>query len=339
MMKEKIEALKESFNAKIGEIRQKDALEQLRVAVLGKKGEFTALMKDMKDLQADARKEIGQLINNVKSDLENAIAKKAKEIEEAEIAAKVENEWSDISWPQEPVQGSIHPLSIVRKELEDLFISMGFDILDGPEMEDEYYNFNALNIPEDHPARDSQDTFWLKNGKLLRSQTSPVQIRGMLAKKPPIKFVCPGKTYRNEAVDASHEHSFHQCEGLVVDKGINVSHLIFTLKQIVSSIFGEDVEIRLRPSFFPFVEPGFELDFKCRICKGKGCSVCKQTGWIEYLGCGMIHPQVLRNCGIDPEIYSGFAFGGGIERLTMMKYGIDDIRHFHAGDLRFLKQF
>jgi len=338
-MNEKIENLRARFKEKMASISQKDALEQLRVGFMGKKGEFTALLKDMKDMQDEARRQFGQLVNSAKAEFERAIVEKAREIEAAEIAKKTESEWVDITWPEEPLQGSAHPLSIVRAELEDLFTSLGFDIMDGPEMEEEYFNFNALNIPEDHPARDSQDTFWLKNGKLLRSQTSPVQIRGMLAKKPPIKFVSPGKTYRNEAVDASHEHSFHQCEGLVIDKGITVSHLVFTLQQIISSIFGEEVEIRLRPSFFPFVEPGFELDFKCRICKGKGCSVCKQTGWIEYLGCGMVHPQVLKNCGIDPEIYSGFAFGGGIERLAMMKYGIDDIRHFHGGDLRFLKQF
>jgi len=338
-MKEQLELLKKSFDEQIISADSKDAVEQIKIAFLGKKGSFTGIMKDMKDLSPEMRKEAGLIINSIKSEMEEEILRKFKLIEETEIQNKTASEWSDITWPGKPVQGSVHPISIVRKELEDLFLSMGFEIIDGPEMETEYNNFNALNIPDDHPARDSQDTFWLKNGMLLRTQTSPVQIRGMQSRKPPFKFVSPGKVYRNEAVDASHEHTFHQIEGMVVDKGISIANLIYTLKKIVSNIFGNPVEIRLRPSFFPFVEPGFELDFRCQICQGKGCSVCKQSGWVEYLGCGMIHPNVLKNGGIDPEEYQGFAFGGGIERLVMMKYGIDDIRHFHGGDLRFMKQF
>lgn len=338
-MQKQLEILKKSFDELIESANSKEAVEQIKVSFLGKKGSFTNIMKDMKDLSVEMRKEAGIIINSLKSLMENKISGKLKLIEEEEIKEKTAGEWSDITWPGEPVQGSVHPVSAVRKELEDLFVSMGFEIIEGPEMETEHNNFNALNIPEDHPARDTQDTFWLKNGMLLRTQTSPVQIRGMQSKKPPFKFVSPGKVYRNEALDASHEHTFHQIEGMVVDKGISIANLIYTLKKIVSSIFGNPVEIRLRPSFFPFVEPGFELDFKCQICQGKGCSVCKQSGWVEYLGCGMIHPNVLKNGGIDPEEYQGFAFGGGIERLVMMKYGIDDIRHFHGGDLRFMKQF
>lgn len=338
-MKNQLENLRKDFLEHINSISEKEALETLRVSFLGKKGAVTSIMKDLKDLSNEMKKEVGQLINQIKSDMEKTINEKHLEFEEKEIRKKIESQWSDITWPSEPVQGSVHSISKVRHELEELFVSMGFEIIDGPEMETEYYNFNALNIPDDHPARDAQDTFWLKNGMLLRTQTSPVQIRGMQSRKPPFKFVSPGKVYRNEAVDASHEHTFHQIEGMVVDKGISVANLIYTLKKIVSNIFGHPVEIRLRPSFFPFVEPGFELDFKCQICGGKGCSVCKQSGWVEYLGCGMIHPNVLKNGGIDPEEYQGFAFGGGIERLVMMKYSIDDIRHFHGGDLRFMKQF
>lgn len=338
-MKEQIKVIRENFFNQIEKAETKETVESIRVAFLGKKGSITALLKGMKDLAPEMRKDAGQLINSLKLEIEKVLADKFASIEVKEVEQKTVSEWCDITWTEEHVQGSIHPLSLVSMELGELFAAMGFEIIDGPEMEEEYFNFNALNIPEDHPARDSQDTFWLKNGKLLRSQTSPVQIRGMMAGKPPFKFVSPGKTYRNEAVDASHEHTFHQFEGLVVDKGISVAHLIYTLQTIVSNIFGKSVEVRLRPSFFPFVEPGFELDFKCQICGGKGCSVCKQTGWIEYLGCGMIHPNVLKNCNIDPKEYQGFAFGGGIERLAMMKYGINDIRHFHGGDLRFMKQF
>jgi len=338
-MKEKLDQLKRDFDSAVLTALKTDEIEQLRVAYLGKKGALTALMKEMKDLSVEARKEAGQLINSIKDEIEHTIAEKVELIAKQQIAEKLNREWEDVTWPVNPVQGTVHPVSIVRKELEELFLSMGFEILDGPEMESEYFNFNALNIPEDHPARDTQDTFWLKNGMLLRTHTSPVQIRGMIKNKPPFKFIAPGKTYRNEATDASHEHSFHQIEGMVVDRGISIANLIYTLKAIVSNIFGRDVEVRLRPSYFPFVEPGFELDFRCQICGGSGCSVCKQTGWIEYLGCGMIHPNVLKNGGIDSNEFQGFAFGGGIERLVMMKYGINDIRHFHGGDIRFLKQF
>lgn len=338
-MKEKLELIKKEFTDILDTVSHKENLEELRVSFLGKKGKITQIMKGMRDLEPDMRKEVGQVINVVKDELNRYIAEKSQELEFKAIEEKISGEWSDITWPVEPAEGTVHPVSILRMELEKLFISMGFEILDGPEMEDEYHNFTALNIPEDHPARDTQDTFWLKNGKLLRTHTSPVQIRGLESRKPPFKFVAPGKTFRNEALDASHEHTFHQIEGMVVDRGISVANLIFTLKSIVSSIFGKEVEIRLRPSFFPFVEPGFELDFRCQICGGKGCSVCKRTGWVEYLGCGMIHPNVLREGGIDSEEFQGFAFGGGIERLVMMKYGIDDIRHFHGGDIRFLKQF
>lgn len=338
-MKKKLALIKKDFDDVLNSVKLKEELEVLRVSFLGKKGRITQVMKGMRDLDPEMRKEVGQVINLIKDEINKNIADKSAELEKKAIEMKISNQWSDITWPVESAKGTIHPVSIIRMELEKLFISMGFEILDGPEMEDEYHNFTALNIPEDHPARDTQDTFWLKNGKLLRTHTSPIEIRGMAKRKPPFKFVAPGKTFRNESLDASHEHTFHQIEGMVVDRGISVANLIFTLKSIVSSIFGKEVEIRLRPSFFPFVEPGFELDFRCQICGGKSCSVCKRTGWVEYLGCGMTHPSVLREGGIDPDEFQGFAFGGGIERLVMMKYGIDDIRHFHGGDIRFLKQF
>ena len=338
-MKKQIEELRIEFQKQLEEISDKRALNDLRVAYLGKKGQVSALLKGMKDLANEAKKEAGAVINILKKDVEEAIKTHFTSLEQQELHERLQKEWHDITWPEKNSVGSIHLLETAMRNLERLFTSMGFDILNGPEMEDEKYNFTLLNIPDDHPARDTQDTFWLSNGKLLRTHTSPVQLRGMLAHKPPFKFVAPGRTYRNEAIDATHEHSFHQIEGMVVDKNITVANLIFTLKQIISYIFENDVEVRLRPSYFPFVEPGFELDFQCQLCHGKGCKVCKQTGWVEYLGCGMIHPNVLRNGGIDPEIYSGFAFGGGVERLIMMKYSIDDIRHFTAGDIRFLSQF
>jgi phenylalanyl-tRNA synthetase alpha chain len=338
-MKEKLVLLKKEFDQAIEKVSLKDEVENIRISFLGKKGSLTSLMKEMRDLSVEMKKEAGQMINEIKKEIETEISNKIEVIKNEEINKKLSSEWEDITFPVEPVQGTVHPISIVQRELEELFTSMGFEILDGPEMENEYNNFNALNIPDDHPARDTQDTFWLRNGMLLRTHTSPVQIRGMEGRKPPFKFIAPGKTYRNEATDACHEHTFHQIEGMVVDKGISIANLVYTLKVIVSNIFGREVEVRLRPSYFPFVEPGFELDFRCQICGGKGCPVCKQTGWIEYLGCGMIHPNVLKNGGIDSDEFQGFAFGGGIERLVMMKYGINDIRHFHGGDLRFLKQF
>ncbi len=338
-MKDLLEKIKNEFNEAVASVSSKEDVDSIRVQFLGKKGKLKDVMKNMKSLSIEAKKETGQLVNELKGFLTSRIEQAFFDIEKRELEKKIAGEWLDISWPVVPKTGAVHPVSIVRRELEELFSSMGFEILEGPEMENEENNFSKLNIPDDHPARDTQDTFWLDNGNLLRTHTSPVQIRGMQTRKPPFRFVAPGKTYRNEAIDASHEHSFHQIEGMLVDRNVSIANLIYTLKKIISNIFEKDVEIRLRPSFFPFVEPGFEMDFKCQICGGKGCSVCKNTGWVEYLGCGMIHPNVLRNGGIDPNEFSGFAFGGGIERLVMMKYAINDIRLFHGGDLRFLKQF
>ncbi|MBI9099634.1 MAG: phenylalanine--tRNA ligase subunit alpha, partial [Spirochaetaceae bacterium] len=267
------------------------------------------------------------------------------QLEISEINEKLEKNWQDISHRDAlrdfgMNSAGYHPVSIVQREIEDIFISMGFDILDGPHIEDDFHNFEALNIPETHPARDMQDTFWFKDMKhLLRTHTSTIQVRGMEGRKPPFKFVGPGKVFRCEALDASHEAVFHQLEGMMVGENISVSNLIFFMKTLLSEIFHKDVNVRLRPGFFPFVEPGFELDIECLICGGKGCSVCKQTGWVELLPCGMTHPNVLKAGGIDTEKYNGFAFGLGLDRLVMMRYGIDDIRHLHSGNLAFTSQF
>ncbi|MFO7734678.1 MAG: phenylalanine--tRNA ligase subunit alpha [bacterium] len=338
-MKEKLRQIEKAFLNALSQVEDKDALKEIRVQFLGRKGEMKKVMKHMKDLAVEEKKEFGAFSNKVKSQIENKINEKLNELKTYEMNKKLEKEWVDITWPVSAAPGSVHPVTRVTRMVTEIFSSMGFEVLDGPEMESEENNFTKLNIPETHPARDTQDTFWLDNGKLLRTHTSPVQIRGMEKRKPPFKFIAPGKTYRNEAVDACHEHTFHQVEGMMVDKNVSISHMVYVLKKFVSRIFGSEVPVRLRPGYFPFVEPGFELDFKCRICGGKGCSVCKKTGWVEYLGCGMIHPEVLRNGNIDPDEYRGFAFGGGLERLLMMQYKIDDIRLFHSGDIRFLSQF
>jgi phenylalanyl-tRNA synthetase alpha chain len=250
----------------------------------------------------------------------------------------LEAEWVDLTLPAPGVRpGSLHPVTVVQGEIEDLFVSMGFAVLDGPEVESEYNNFDALNIPADHPARDAQDTFWLTDGNLLRTHTSPVQIRGMETLRPPFRMIAPGRVFRNESVDASHDHTFYQLEGMVVDREVSVANLIYFMKAMLTAIFHREVAVRLRPGFFPFVEPGFELDIKCLICGGAGCPVCKQSGWVEQLGCGLVHPNVLRMSKIDPEQWNGFAFGLGLTRLVMMRYAIDDIRQLQGGDLRFLK--
>jgi phenylalanyl-tRNA synthetase alpha chain len=238
-----------------------------------------------------------------------------------------------------PRRGHLHPITRIQRELEELFVSLGFTVLDGPEVETEYYNFDALNIPQDHPARDMQDTFWLDGGNLLRTHTSPVQVRGMERLGPPLRMIAPGRAFRNESVDASHEHTFYQLEGMMVDRDVSVAHLLYFMKTLLTAIFEREVTVRLRPGYFPFVEPGFELDIECLICGGSGCPVCKQSGWVELLPCGLVNPKVLRTSGIDPEEWNGFAFGLGLTRLVMMRYGIDDIRHLQGGDLRFLEQF
>jgi phenylalanyl-tRNA synthetase alpha chain len=317
----------------------------IKASFVGKKGRVSSILKSLKDAPPEDRKTIGAKSNELKNSILSKIEQKLSEIKLLEINRKLENSWQDISLTDSIIEKGLtasgfHPVTTIQRDIEDIFTSMGFEILDGPHIEDEYHNFEALNIPKNHPARDMQDTFWFEDMKhLLRTHTSTIQVRGMGKKSPPFQFVGPGKVFRCEATDASHEIAFHQLEGMMVGKDISVANLIYFMKTLLSNIFKKEVSVRLRPGFFPFVEPGFELDIKCLICGGKGCSVCKHQGWVELLPCGMVHPNVLKHGGIDPDEYNGFAFGLGLDRLVMMRYGIDDIRHLHSGDLRFVSQF
>jgi len=317
-----------------------EELEPVRVEVLGRKGALARISKELAKLPPEDRARVGKLLNAVKQSLEAAVEARKAEFQALALKARLDAEWFDLTLPApEPERGNLHPITQIQNEIEDLFTSLGFTILDGPEVETEYHNFDALNIPPDHPARDMQDTFWLTDGNLLRTHTSAVQIRGLERFTPPLRMIAPGRVFRNEEVDASHEHTFYQLEGMMVDREISVAHLIYFMKTLLSAIFGREVTVRLRPGYFPFVEPGFELDIQCLICGGAGCPVCKQGGWVELLPCGLVHPNVLRMSRIDPELWNGFAFGLGLTRLVMMRYGIDDIRHLQSGDLRFLRQF
>jgi len=317
-----------------------EALEAVRVEALGRKGKLAEVSKGFGKLTPEERARIGKLLNSVKQELEAGLESRKSAIESVALDARLESEWIDLTTPAPGVRpGSLHPITQVQRELEELFISMGFAVMDGPEAETEYYNFDALNIPADHPARDMQDTFWLDDGRLLRTHTSPVQIRALENLGPPLRMIAPGRVFRNEEVDPSHEHTFYQLEGMMVDRDVSVAHLIYFMKTLLSAIFHRDVTVRLRPGFFPFVEPGFELDIQCLICGGSGCPVCKQSGWVELLPCGLVNPAVLRSGGVDPEEWNGFAFGLGLTRLVMMRYAIDDIRLLAGGDLRFLRQF
>ncbi len=317
-----------------------DDLEAARVEVLGRKGVLANVSKEFGKLSPDERARVGKLLNAAKQELESAFESRKAAFASKALDARLNAEWVDLTLPAPPPKlGSLHPVTLIQSEIEDLFVSMGFTVLDGPEVETEYNNFDALNIPSHHPARDTQDTFWLSNGQLLRTHTSPVQVRGMRKLGPPLRMIAPGRVFRNEEVDASHEHTFYQLEGMMVDRDVSVSHLIFFMKTLLGAIFRREVTVRLRPGYFPFVEPGFELDIQCLICGGPGCPVCKHSGWVELLPCGLVHPNVLRMSGIDPEEWNGFAFGLGLTRLAMMRFGIDDIRLLLSGDLRFLNQF
>jgi phenylalanyl-tRNA synthetase alpha chain len=340
MLEEKLAGLGASARAAIAAASSAEELERVRVDVLGRKGSLAAISKEMGKVAPERRAAAGKLLNAVKQEIEAAIEAKSAAFAGAALRARLEAEWVDLTLPAPgPRPGSLHPVTRIQAEIEDLFVSMGFTVLDGPEVESEWHNFDALNIPPDHPARDMQDTFWLADGNLLRTHTSPVQVRGMERLGPPLRMIAPGRVFRNESVDASHEHTFYQLEGMMVDREVSVAHLIYFMKTLLTAIFKRDVTVRLRPGFFPFVEPGFELDIHCLICGGAGCPVCKQSGWVELLPCGLVHPNVLRMSGIDPEEWNGFAFGLGLTRLVMMRYGIDDIRQLQGGDLRFLKQF
>ena len=315
-------------------------LEALRVRYLGKKGELTAVLRGMAGLSPDERPVVGQLANKVRAEIENAIAERTAVQKQKALEAQLLAERVDVTAPgAAPAIGHNHPLTVVRRDLEEIFLGLGFSIAEGPEVEYDYYNFQALNIPENHPARDTQDTFYITDNILLRSQTSPVQVRVMEKQKPQIRIVSPGRVYRSDDVDATHSPLFHQFEGLVVDRGITMGDLKGMLELFAKNMFGADTRIRFRPHHFPFTEPSAEVDVSCFACGGKGCRLCKGEGWIEILGAGMVHPHVLSGCGIDPEEYSGFAFGLGIERIALLKYHIDDMRLLYENDIRFISQF
>ena len=340
MVDEKLEDLRRATLAAFTDAYSLEELEEVRVESLGRKGTLAQISKDFGKLTPDERSRIGKLLNSVKQDLETEYENKKRRFEQAEMAERLSKEWVDVTLPAPNLHpGSLHPITLLQQEIEDLFTSLGFAVLYGPEVETEEYNFDALNIPADHPARDMQDTFWLGDGRLLRTHTSPVQVRGMRTFGPPLRMIAPGRVFRNEEVDASHEHTFYQLEGMMVDRDVSVANLTYFMKTLLSAIFKREVTVRLRPGYFPFVEPGFELDIGCLICGGVGCPVCKHSGWVELLPCGLVHPNVLRLSGIDPEEWSGFAFGLGLTRLAMMRFGIDDIRQMQGGDLRFLTQF
>ncbi len=339
-MKAKLEAIRAEALSAINSADTEQDIENLRVKYLGKKGELTAILKMMGSLSAEERPVMGQLVNEAKQELDNLISDKKQVLQAAAAEAKLLAETIDITLPAKTSNiGNLHPLSIVTNDMMDIFRSMGFDVVDGPEVETDHYNFECLNVPADHPARDMQDTFYLGEEILLRTQTSAAQIRTMETRTPPIRVICPGRVFRADEVDATHSPVFHQIEGLVVDKGITMCDLKGVLEQFAREIYGPETKVKFRPSFFPFTEPSVEVDVTCSECGGKGCRVCKGSGWIEILGAGMVHPNVLRGCGIDPEVYSGFAFGIGLDRTTTTRHKISDIRLLFENDKRFLQQF
>lgn len=339
-MNEKISSLRESFERELEAAKNSEAVEKLRVAYLGKKGSVTELLKGLKDVSGEQKKEMGQHINLLKKQAEEKIGAQIEKIKAAEEEALVAStEQYDVTLPVTEAEGSYHPITLVQRQLEEIFASMGFTIEDYSEIVDDYHCFEALNIPKHHPARDMQDTYYLENGQLLKTHTSAAQNAIMKKYGAPLRAIFPGRCFRNEATDACHENTFFQMEGIMIDKNISISNLIYFMKTMLSEVFERDINVRLRPGFFPFVEPGFELDISCLICGGEGCPSCKNSGWLELCPCGMIHPNVLTAGGIDPEEYTGFAFGLGLTRLVMMKYGVKDIRDLNSGNLKALSQF
>lgn len=338
-MKEQLEKIRETAKRELEAAKQPGELDELRVRFLGKKGELTGILKQMGKLTAQERPEMGKLANDVRAVIERELEARGRQLRAAATEAALRREIFDVTLPVKCETGSLHPVTIVQREIEEIFKSMGFVIEDGNEIETEFNNFEAVNIPKTHPARDMQDTYYLDNGQLLKTQTSAAQNRIMRKYGAPLRVLFPGRCFRNEATDACHENTFFQMEGMMIGENVSISNLIYFMKTLLSEVFRRDVKVRLRPGFFPFVEPGFELDVNCLICGGSGCPTCKQSGWLELLPCGMIHPNVLTMGGIDTEKYTGFAFGLGLTRLVMMKYGIRDIRVLNGGDLRFLKQF
>lgn len=339
-MKQQLENIQKKATERLLTITDIRELDDFRVNYLGKKGELTQILKEMGSLSAEERPIIGQLANDIRIALEEGITKTKERLLKAIRDEKLKSEVLDVTMPgRAPEQGRKHPLTLVTDDIKQIFLGMGYTIAEGPEVEYDYYNFEALNIPKNHPARDTQDTFYIDESVVLRTHTSPVQVRFMKSHTPPMRIICPGRVYRSDAVDATHSPVFHQVEGLVVDKGITMGDLIGTLQTFAKGVFGENTKIRLRPHHFPFTEPSAEVDVSCWGCGGAGCRICKGEGWVEILGSGMIHPKVLKACGIDPEIYSGFAFGLGIERVAMGRYAIDDMRLLFENDIRFLRQF
>lgn len=339
-MQNKIKEIENLFEADVKTVCTLAGLDELRVKFLGKSGLITAIMPMMKTVPNEQKREMGMLVNSLKGNIETCINQKIEEFKQRAIEEEINNaERIDITLPSNNSLGSLHPRTIVQKEIEDVFVSMGFVVEEGNEVETEFNNFDAVNVPANHPARDMQDTFWLNNGQLLKTHTSAAQNR-ILKKYPmPIRAIFPGRCFRNEEVDAGHEHTFFQLEGIIVDENVSVANLIYFMKEMLSRIFKKEVEVRLRPGFFPFTEPSFEMDVKCPYCGGKGCNVCKQGGWIELCPCGMIHPNVLKQAGIDSDKYSGCAFGLGLDRMVMMKMGFNDIRKLSSGNLKIFKQF
>lgn len=336
----KLEEIRLGMLEKLTQATDKQALEQLRVAVLGRKGELTGILRSMGSMSAEERPVFGKRVNELREQIEEALDKRAAELEAAEREMRIKKETLDVTIPgTKPAVGYPHPLSITLEKMLDTFVGLGFTVAEGPEIEYDKYNFELLNLPKNHPARDAQDTLYFSENILLRTHTSPVQARTMLSQKPPIRIICPGRVYRADEIDATHSPVFSQCEGLVIDKGITMADLKGTLAAFAKNVYGEDVKVRFRPSFFPFTEPSAEVDVSCAACGGKGCRSCKGTGWIEVLGAGMVNPNVLEMCGIDSTVYTGFAFGIGIERVNILKYNVPDMRLYFDDDARFLKQF
>lgn len=339
-MKEKLQEITRKALEQIEAADEMNALNDVRVAILGKKGELTAVLKSMKDVKPEDRPAVGQMVNDTRAAIEEKLTEAKEKLQQAELDHRLRTEGIDVTLPAKRDKvGHQHPNISVLEEVEDIFVGMGYEVVEGPEVEYDYYNFEALNIPENHPAKDEQDTFYINKDIVLRTQTSPVQVRVMERGELPIRMIAPGRVFRSDEVDATHSPSFHQIEGMVIDKNITFADLKGTLQEFAKQLFGEDIRVKFRPHHFPFTEPSAEMDVTCFKCKGKGCRFCKGEGWIEILGCGMVHPKVLKMSGIDPEEYQGFAFGVGLERITLLKYEIDDMRLLYENDERFLKQF
>lgn len=339
-MEMKLREIRERVLAELNQAATTAALEQIRVSVLGKKGELTGLLRGMGQLPAEERPKMGAMVNDVRKALEDALEERGAYLKAREKEARLEAEAVDVTLPgTERSAGSLHPMNIALTKMIDIFVGMGYEVVEGPEVEYDYYNFELLNIPKNHPARDAQDTFYVDDNIVLRTQTSPIQARIMTTRKPPIRIICPGRVYRADEADATHSPVFHQMEGLVIDENITMGDLKGTLDEFARQMYGDGISTRFRPSFFPFTEPSAEVDLTCANCKGKGCRMCKGTGWIEVLGAGMVNPRVLEMCGIDSKKYSGFAFGMGVERISLLKYNIPNLRYLYENDLRFLTQY